>query len=102
MKEPSTPPPGCVSVEEHERKLTALADQLEARLAAFMSEADGRLGMSAINATSAQIISARRRAAELARIREEVVAFREAMEHERQMSGIHGARPHRTPLRKVQ
>lgn len=98
-KQPTiTPPPGCSTLEDHERHLVSLAERLEEKLAAFIADADGRLGMSAINATAAQIIAARRRAAELARMREDATRLDHALELERRR--IEGPRAARTPLRR--
>lgn len=63
------PPAGCVTAEDHERALVALAELLEKK-ARELLEGDVRIGISAGREAANVAVRARRQAAELALLRE--------------------------------
>ena len=99
MKTTTKPPTGCTDLEAHERDATALADKLQARALEMLAR-DGRIDVATGKELAIASVRARKLAAELAQIREDVVLLRESMEHEKQMSGIRVVRPVRAPLKR--
>lgn len=101
MKTPiKTPPEGCCDLEHHEREATTLAETLQARATQWLQR-DGRIDVATAKELALVSLKARKIASDLAARRAEIVEFYDAMEHEKQMSGINGARPReRKPLRR--
>ena len=83
------PPPGCVSVEEHERELVKTAELLEVK-ARVLLESDAKLGLAYARDLSLAAIRARTQAAELAVRREGLEISAQKYEHHRQVLGIRG------------
>jgi hypothetical protein len=81
---PVPPPPGCATVEDHERSLLALANDLEKRGRELL-ESDGRVTVATANQLALAAIKARAKAADLTVERERFTRLAILQRHERAM-----------------
>lgn len=94
-------PDGCASAEEHERRLTQLANRLEETAYAMLAEGSTRIGMSGAKEMGLAAVRARRAAGELARHRELIDHDRMLVDHNRRRLGLESPRARRPKLERV-
>ena len=93
-------------VEEHERRLTLLADELDKRALSLLAEcgsaSNARLVTSSARGLCEAAVKARRAASELASKRADRDQIDRLTKHERDMAGIGRRAAGRSPLRRRQ
>jgi hypothetical protein len=89
-------PPGCVDIESHEARLTQLADELETRARALMTDEHAtRVELATGNQMIATAVKARERAAALAMRRAELEHDVHLMRAARELQGLAPSRKRR-------
>lgn len=94
------PPDGCASVEEHERSLLALAQDLEKRSRELLVS-DGRVTVATANQLALASIKARAKAADLALAREQTEYGEWLVAQKKRMRTGATSLPPRPPLQFV-
>lgn len=94
---PSPDPKGCVAVDEHERCLTAIADEMESKARELISSNGDRISTATAKEMYLGAIRARKCAAELAKHRLDIDHDRWLVDEQRKLTGTPIVRP---PLKR--